>query len=230
VIARYLGTDYVIVVGRSSQRASNTRSLLGRASGHPPDFLTDHVARQVILFNDTLSPAAIAVGLTHEIIHVLGGALPGTRSLGDEELLAWNVALDFFLGLPDSVRAAAEAKYGAYARWRRERPEQFAATMRCQYPDTPGCPVPGAGQPPVRSAAGAPLADPRVQGGAGLSAGSSGCVLPEGSSRWSSLVRVSGAWWAYGSLFAPPNLGPPRIPDSFGPLPLCLLPGPYRPG
>ncbi len=142
VIARYHATDYVLVVGRSSERASNTRSLLARRAGHPPDFLTDHFARQVILFNDTLPAATVAVGLTHEIIHVLGGAPPGTRALGEEELRAWNVALDFYLGLPDSLRAVAAPKYGAYARWRTQRPEEFALTMRCQYPDTPGCPDP----------------------------------------------------------------------------------------
>ncbi len=143
VMARYLATDYVLVVGRSSLRASNTRSILARLSGHPPDFLTDHLARQVILFNDTLPAATVAVGLTHEIIHVLGGARPGTRALGEEELRAWNVALDFYLRLPDSLRAVAAPKYGAYARWRQQRPEEFALTMRCQYPDTPGCPDPG---------------------------------------------------------------------------------------
>jgi hypothetical protein len=94
----------------------------------------------VVIDDSTLSPATIAVGLTHEIVHVLGGAGDGTRALGEEELRAWNIALDFYQSLPDSLRAGAAPKYEPYARWRAERPAEFAATMRCIYPGTPDCP------------------------------------------------------------------------------------------
>jgi hypothetical protein len=223
VIARYLATDYVLVVGRSSERASNTRSTLARISGHPPDLLTDHLARQVILFNDTLSPAAIAVGLTHEIVHVLGGAPPGTRALGDEELRAWNVALDFYLGLPDSLRTFAAPKYGAYARWRQQKPEEFAVTMRCQYPDTPGCPAPGSA-PAVR--------DPRAgaPGEATRSEAPGGCDLlrSAGPSRW--LSRFPEAWWGYFPLMGRPDPAPPPLAARFRGYPPCAQAKPPQAG
>ncbi|MFN8650562.1 MAG: hypothetical protein U0133_01510 [Gemmatimonadales bacterium] len=60
--------------------------------------------------------------------------------MGEEELRAWNVALDFYYELPEALRAEAAPRYEPYARWRREQfPADFAATMRCIYPDTPGC-------------------------------------------------------------------------------------------
>ncbi|HMV33901.1 MAG TPA: hypothetical protein PKA50_17410 [Gemmatimonadales bacterium] len=147
VLARYAASGYAIVFADASGRDANAASDLARAAGRAPDFLTDHRGQQVILYNDTLSPVLLAVGLTHEIVHVAGAAAAGTRRLGEEELLAWNTALDYFLSLPDTLRARAEPKYGPYARWRAGQPLQFAASLRCIYPNTPGCPVPS--RPPV---------------------------------------------------------------------------------
>lgn len=215
VIARYLATDYVLVAGRSSERATNTRSTLARISGHPPDFLTDHLARQVILFNDTLSPAAVAVGLTHEIIHVLGGAPPGTRALGDEELRAWNVALDFYLGLPDSLRASAAPKYGAYARWRKERPEEFALTMRCQYPDTPGCPVPGP-RPTAR------VENAGTPGPAAESGAQGECELPAAVGPHPRPIAPTPAWWNFLPQMMHADSLAPRFPRRIRGRPPCV--------
>lgn len=158
VLERYAASGYAIVFADASGRDANAASDLARAAGRAPDFLTDHRGQQVILYNDTLTPVLLAVGLTHEIVHVVGNAAAGTRRLGEEELLAWNAALDYFLSLPASLRAQAEAKYGPYARWRAAQPFQFAERLRCIYPNTPGCPVPA--HPPVPPIGAGVTADP----------------------------------------------------------------------
>lgn len=139
VLGRYAGAGYTVLVAGPESRAANQYSAFAIAAGRPPAFRTDHEGRWVALMDTTLPPAAIAVGLTHEIMHVLGGASPGTATMGEEELRAWNVALDFYYELPEALRAEAAPRYEPYARWRRDHPADFAATMRCIYPDTPGC-------------------------------------------------------------------------------------------
>lgn len=158
VLACYAASGYAIVFADASGRNANAASDLARAAGRAPDFLTDHRGQQVILYSDTLPPVLLAIGLTHEIVHVVGAAGAGTRRLGEEELLAWNTALDYFLSLPDSLRGQAERKYGPYARWRAGQPYQFAESLRCIYPGTPGCPVPA--RPPVPPAGSGPPASP----------------------------------------------------------------------
>lgn len=139
VLGRYAAAGYTVLVAGPESRAANRYSDFAVAAGRPPAFRTDHAGRWVALMDTTLPPAAIAVGLTHEIMHVLGGAAPGTVEMGEEELRAWNVALDFYRELPEALRAEAAPRYEPYARWRNEHPADFARTMRCIYPDTPGC-------------------------------------------------------------------------------------------
>ena len=148
VLERYAASGYAIVFADASGREANSASELARAAGRAPDFLTDHRGQQVILYNDTLAPVLLAVGLTHEIVHVAGHAPAGSRQLGEEELRAWNAALDYFLSLPEALSVQAEPKYGPYARWRASQPLQFAESLRCIYPDTPGCPVTSRRLPP----------------------------------------------------------------------------------
>lgn len=136
---RYARSGYAIVFATPAERDANARGAYARATGRPPDFVTDHPRWRVVILDDTLPPAVLAVGLTHEAVHVIGRAVEGTRHLGDEELEAWERALDLYAALDSASHAAAAPKYAAYAEWRAREPQAFAEAMRCVYPGTPGC-------------------------------------------------------------------------------------------
>ena len=145
-LAQYDASGYEVRFARPAERAANTASGLAQAAGRAPDFLTDHTFGRVLILGDSLPPAALAVGLVHELIHIRGGALPGSWGIGQEEIAAWETALDYFTTLPAPLRQEAAGKYQPYADWHTRDRAGFRATFRCVFPGTPGCPT--AASPP----------------------------------------------------------------------------------
>lgn len=140
-LAQYDAAGYEVRRARPAERAANTTSGLAQAAGRAPDFLTDHTFGRVLILGDTLPPAALTVGLVHELIHIRGGALPGSWGIGQEEVEAWETALDYYAALPTPLRREAAGKYQPYADWRARDRAGFRATFRCVFPGTPGCPA-----------------------------------------------------------------------------------------
>ena len=141
VLAQYDAASYQVRFARPGERAANRVSSLTQAAGRAPDFLTDHTFGRVLILGDSLPPAALAVGLVHELIHIRGGALPGSWGIGQEEIQAWESALDYYAALPAPLRLEAAPKYQPYAEWHARDPAGFRATFRCVFPGTPGCPA-----------------------------------------------------------------------------------------
>lgn len=140
-LAQYDAAGYEVRLARPAERAANTTSGLAQAAGRAPDFLTDHTFGRVLILGDSLPPAALAVGLVHELIHIRGGALPGSWGIGQEEVEAWETALDYYAALPTPLRREAAGKYQPYADWHARDRAGFRATFRCVFPGTPGCPA-----------------------------------------------------------------------------------------
>lgn len=140
-LAQYEAAGYEVRFAHPAERAANIASSLTQSAGRAPDFLTDHTFSRVLILGDSLPPAALAVGLVHELIHIRGGALPGSWGIGQEEIQAWETALDYYATLPAPLRLEAAPKYQPYAEWQARDRAGFRATFRCVFPGTPGCPA-----------------------------------------------------------------------------------------
>ncbi|MBK8004965.1 MAG: hypothetical protein IPK12_13795 [Gemmatimonadetes bacterium] len=140
-LAQYDAAGYEVRFAGPAERAANRGSRLTQAAGRAPDFLTDHTFGRVLILGDSLPPAALAVGLVHELIHIRGGAQPGSWGIGQEEVQAWETALDYYASLPAPLRLEAAPKYQPYADWRARDRTGFRTTFRCVFPGTPGCPI-----------------------------------------------------------------------------------------